>query len=842
MQDEMTDITNVKDPVCGMDVDPHKSQHHSTMDGEDYHFCSAGCKQKFDADPHRYMHGGHAGHSGHGAEPAAMPASVKDLVCGMDVDPHKSQHHSHFEGKDYHFCSAGCKQKFDAEPYTYIHGRHSGHAGHAQVAAGKPANTSFKGKWTCPMHPEIIRDKPGSCPKCGMDLEPMEASAESDQHEQQAYRALLLRFIVATVLSVPLMVISMHHGLAMKLGMSGLWIQLALTTPVVFWSGAMFFSRGWASFANRSLNMWSLIMIGVSTAWLYSLYALLFPQTLPDNAFMGRLPSVYFESAAVISALVLLGQVLEARARASTGSAIRALLDLAPPTALRITEGGEQEVPLEEVQVGDRLRVRPGEKVPVDGEVREGSSSVDESMLSGEPLAVQKQPGELVSAGTVNGRGGLVIEATRVGSDTMLARIVSMVQQAQRSRAPLQNLADRVSAWFVPAVMAVAVLSYLVWWLYYQRIDLAIFCAIAVLIIACPCALGLATPMSVMVGMGRGAREGVLVSDAEALERMAAVDVLLVDKTGTLTEGRPAVRAVKLVDGVEEARLLRVAAALEAGSEHPLAQAVLDYCRERNIDSSGLQDFESVTGKGVRGRLDGEPVSLGNRRLMESQSIEGMELDDEAHGLQQSAHTVVYVASGGRLLGLLGITDPVREGAAEAIRALRADGLRIMLLTGDNSSTAQAVASQLGIDEVFAEVMPEDKHAKVTQLQQQGLSVAMAGDGINDAAALAQAEVGIAMGTGTDIAIQSSGITLVRGNLDGIIRARRLSRDIVGNIRQNLFLAFIYNSLGVPLAAGLLLPLTGHLLNPMVASAAMALSSVSVIGNALRLHSARSER
>ena len=767
---------------------------------------------------------------------------VRDPVCNMQVNPDTTEHHSQLDGTHFHFCSAGCKQRFDADPHSYLHGGdsdHDAHVGHAAMGQAKRSGSSHKGKWTCPMHPEIIRDRPGSCPKCGMDLEPLEASAESDQHESDTYRALLFRFIVAAVLSVPLLVISMHHGLLMQLGMTGLWIQLALSTPVVFWSGAMFFSRGAASFANRSLNMWSLIMIGVSAAWFYSLYALLFTQSLPDNAFMGELPAVYFESAAVITALVLLGQVLEARARASTGAAIRELLDLAPPTALLVTDGGEREVPLEEVSVGDRLRVRPGEKVPVDAEVLEGSSSVDESMLSGEPLAVHKQRGDNVSAGTVNGKGGLLVRASKVGSDTMLARIVQMVQKAQRSRAPLQKLADRVSSWFVPAVLAVAAVSYLAWWLYYGRLDLAVFCAIAVLIIACPCALGLATPMSIMVGMGRGAREGVLVSDAEALERMAAVDVLIVDKTGTLTEGRPSVQQLHSADGISEQEVLRVAAALESGSEHPLAQAVLDYCRDRDIDSSGLQDFESVTGRGVRGNLDGSAVMLGSPRMMKEAGIDTSPLDGRAGELEASAHTVIHVASGNRLLGIIGITDPIREAARDSLAELRASGLRIIMMTGDNRATAESVAAQLGIDEVFAEVMPEDKHGKVEELQAAGLSVAMAGDGINDAAALAQAEVGIAMGTGTDIAIQSSGITLVHGNLGGIQRARQLSRAIVANIRQNLFLAFIYNSLGVPLAAGLMLPLTGHLLNPMVASAAMALSSVSVIGNALRLRTAR---
>jgi Cu+-exporting ATPase len=774
-----------------------------------------------------------------------------DPVCGMSVNPATSVYHSTHADKDYHFCSAGCKSKFAAEPQKYLQAKadsapkHSAHEHHGQ--AHRPATDQPDAKggtriYTCPMHPEVRQDGPGFCPICGMDLEPLEAAApgEVDEEAQQSYRRLLLKFGVAALLSLPLLLISMVPAFSTALGHNGGWLQFALATPVLFWSGAMFFTRGWQSFVNRSLNMWSLIMIGTGVAWGYSFHALLFPQTLPESAFMADgMPMLYFESAAVIAALVLLGQVLEARARASTGAAIRELLDLAPPTALRIGEHGDEEIPLAHVHVGNLLRVRPGEKIPVDGEVMEGKSNIDESMLSGEPLAVAKTVGDSVAAGTLNGQGGLVIRAARVGSETMLARIVAMVQQAQRSRAPLQKLADRVAAWFVPVVLAVAVMAFLIWTFYYQRLDLGIFTAISVLIIACPCALGLATPMSVMVGMGRGARAGVLVSDAEALERMASVNVLLVDKTGTLTEGRPSVQKVQPAKGVELQELLSVAAALEAGSEHPLAQAVLDYAREQSVTPASLTDFESVTGRGVRGKLDGRPVMLGSRRMLTEQSVDISELAEPAGSLEQTAHTVIYVARENQLLGILAITDPPRSGAAEAVRALQEDGLEIMLLTGDNEATGRSVGQRLGISQVYAELMPEDKFAKVRELQAAGFSVAMAGDGINDAAALAQADVGIAMGTGTDVAIQSSGITLLSGNLDGLMRARHLSRGIIANIRQNLFLAFIYNTLGVPLAAGLLLPLTGHLLNPMVASAAMAVSSVSVIANALRLRGLR---
>ncbi len=694
------------------------------------------------------------------------------------------------------------------------------------------------------MHPQIRRDAPGSCPICGMALEPLQPSL--DESENPELIAMTRRMWLCAALSVPLLVLTMGadltgwHPLPMR---AATWVQLAIATPVVLWGAAPFFARGWASLVNRSLNMFTLIAIGVGAAYLYSLVATVAPDLFPPAArTMGGMVPVYFEAAAVITTLVLLGQVLELRARSATGRAIRALLGLAPKTARRVAaDGSEADVPLEEIAPGDLLRVRPGEKVPVDGVVTEGHSSVDESMISGEPVPVEKGAGDKVTGATVNGTGALLMRAERVGSDTMLAQIVHMVAAAQRSRAPIQALADKVSAWFVPAVLLAAVLTFVAWFALgpEPRLSHALVNAVAVLIIACPCALGLATPMSIMVGTGRGATSGVLVRDAEALETTEKIDTLVVDKTGTLTLGRPRLVEIVAAEGYAEDAILRHAAALERGSEHPLAAAIVAGAEERGLPVPAAEGFASHTGKGVSGTVEGRAAGLGNLALMEQLGVDVTSLAARADELRGDGQGVMFLALDGALAGLIVVADPIKDGAAESVAALRKDGIRVVMLTGDNRRTAEAVARKVGIDEVMADVLPETKQAIVEQLKREGRRVAMAGDGINDAPALAAADVGIAMGTGTDVAMESAAVTLVKGDLGGIVRARRLSRATMRNIRENLFFSFVFNAAGIPLAAGVLYPSLGLLLSPIVAGAAMALSSVTVIGNALRLRSAR---
>ena len=702
-----------------------------------------------------------------------------------------------------------------------------------------------KVEYTCPMHPEILRDGPGDCPICGMALEPRVVSLEAEANPELI--DMTRRFWIGAVLTLPLVVLAMGHMLpalaeAVPAQLSA-WVQLVLATPVVLWAGWPFFQRGWASLVSRNLNMFTLIALGTGAAYAFSLAATLAPGIFPDTFRDAQgAVGVYFEAAAVIVVLVLLGQVLELRARERTGGALRALLDLAPKTARRVTaDGRDEELPLALVQVGDLLRVRPGEKVPLDGEVVEGASAVDESMVTGESIPVEKTPGAKVIGGTLNGSGSFLLRAEHVGSETLLARIVQMVAQAQRSRAPIQRVADRVAAVFVPAVVAVAVLAFGLWALFGPPPSLAyaLVAAVSVLIIACPCALGLATPMSIMVGTGRGAQAGVLIKEAEALERLAAVDTLVVDKTGTLTEGRPVVQAVESLGELEEAELLRLAASLERGSEHPLARAILEAAEARGLAPDTAEAFRSETGKGVCGRVAGRRVALGNGRLLADLGLAAGSAARRAETLRAEGQTVIYLVVEDALAGLIGVADPVKATTPTALEALRAEGLRLVMLTGDNRTTAEAVARRLGLSEVEAEVLPGDKAAAVERLKALGVVVAMAGDGVNDAPALAAADVGIAMGSGTDIAIESAGVTLVRGDLAGIVRARRLSRATLRNIRQNLFFAFVYNTLGVPLAAGVLYPVFGLLLSPMFAAAAMSLSSVSVIGNALRLRRTR---
>ncbi len=745
----------------------------------------------------------------------------RDPVCGMAVDPATATHRHDHDGATYYFCNAGCREKFRGAPDRYLSG-----AGAAAEPA--PAGTLY----TCPMHQEIVQEGPGSCPICGMALEPQGIPADDGPNPELI--DMSRRFWIGGLFAVPVLALEMvEHvpGLSLRGAIPATatnWIQLVLATPVVLWGGLPFFQRGWASLVSRHLNMFTLIALGTGTAYTYSLVATIMPGIFAA-AFRGAAGevAVYFESAAVITVLVLLGQVLELRARERTGGAIRALLGLAPTTARRVRDDGtDEEVALDAVRAGDRLRIRPGEKVPVDGTVVEGRSAVDESMLTGEPLPVEKAVGDAVTGGTLNGTGGFVMRAERVGDETMLARIVQMVAEAQRSRAPIQGLADRVSGYFVPAVVAVAVVAFVVWALVGPppALAFALVAAVSVLIIACPCALGLATPMSIMVGVGRGANAGVLIKNAEALERFATIDTLIVDKTGTLTEGKPRVTALVPAAGVDEAALLRLAGSLERSSEHPLAAAIVAAATERAIALTSADDFVSESGKGVRGTIDGRAVALGNARLLDALGVEAGAFAATAEAHRRDGETVMFVVVDGTVAGLIGVADPVKETTPAALRALRADGVRIVMVTGDNRTTADAVARALAIDEVEAEVLPDRKAAAVRELQAAGARVAMAGDGINDAPALAQADVGIAMGTGADVAVESAGLTLVKGDLTGIVRARRLSQATMRNIRQNLFLAFVYNSLGVPIAAGILFPLTGLLLSPMVAAAAMSLS------------------
>ncbi len=774
-------------------------------------------------------------HQHHGHPQSAEPGSkVIDPVCGMTVDPLTTPHHAEHGGHDFHFCSAGCRTKFQADPVRYLE---------PTAAAHPPANPGAI--YTCPMHPEIRQVGPGSCPICGMALEPETVMADSGPNPELA--DMSRRFWIGLVLAVPVFVLEMGGHLPGLMGLvsshTSHWIQFALATPVVLWAGWPFFQRGWTSLVTRHLNMFTLIAMGVGVAWVYSVAAVLTPGLFPPafRDMSGAVP-VYFEAAAVITVLVLLGQVLELRAREQTSGAIKALLNLAPKTARRIRDDGtDEEVTLDLIQVGDRLRVRPGEKIPVDGALTEGRASIDESLVTGESMPVTKETEGKVIAGSLNKTGSFIMRAEKVGADTLLSRIVQMVAEAQRSRAPIQRLADTVAGWFVPAVIAVALLAGLIWALVgpEPRFAYALVAAVSVLIIACPCALGLATPMSIMVGVGRGAREGVLIKNAEALERFEKVDTLVIDKTGTLTEGRPAVTAIKTVAGIEESELLRLAASLERGSEHPLADAVLRAAKDRGFTLSEAADFDSPVGRGVIGIVDGKKVVLGGAPLMAEQGIDLGSLLAEAEALREDGTTAVFAAIDGRLAGVLGIADPIKPTTPEAVRALLADGVRLVMMTGDNRTTALAVARKLGIEEVEAEVLPQDKAKVVQKLRAEGRVVAMAGDGVNDAPALAAAEVGVAMGAGSDVAIESAGVTLLKGDLQGLVRARRLSRMVMRNIRQNLVFAFIYNVAGVPIAAGVLYPVFGWLLSPQIAAAAMALSSVSVITNALRLRAVR---
>ncbi|HRL74720.1 heavy metal translocating P-type ATPase [Accumulibacter sp.] len=784
-----------------------------------------------------HSHSAHGSHGSHCDQAAAEVTTVKDPVCGMSVALGTGKPSFKHDRKTWHFCSQKCRDKFAADPAHYLTGAHK------KQAPSVPAGTQY----TCPMHPEIVRDAPGDCPKCGMALEPMGVPTgdEGPNPELVDFRR---RFSIGAVLTVPLLVLTMGPFLGLgfvrdALGeRTALWIEFLLATPVVLWAGWPFFVRGVKSVVNRSLNMFTLIGLGVGAAYLFSVVALLAPGLFPAGFrdAQGHV-GVYFEAGAVIIVLVLLGQVMELGARERTGSAIRALLDLAAKTARVIrADGREEEIPLEEVVVGDHVRVRPGDKVPVDGLVIEGRSSIDESMISGEAVPVEKVAGDAVTGATINGTGSLIVEAKRVGGDTVLSQIVDMVANAQRSRAPIQKLADSVAGKFVPAVIGIAILAFIAWaiWGPAPALSYGLVAAVAVLIIACPCALGLATPMSIMTATGRGAQAGVLIKNAEALERFAKVDTLIVDKTGTLTVGKPKLVAVLPAAGHEEAEVLRLAASLERGSEHPLAEAIVSGAEERGVELANADEFQAITGKGVKGVVDGQAVALGNAALLTELGLEGgasSAFVEAANARRDEGETVMFVLIGSEIAGLVSVADPVKATTLEALKALHAEGLKIIMATGDNERTARAVAGRLGIDEIRADVLPADKARIIKELQAQGCKVAMAGDGVNDAPALAQADVGIAMGTGADVAIESAGFTLVKGDLNGIVRARRLARATMRNIRQNLFFALVYNAAGVPVAAGILYPFLGILISPIFAAAAMSLSSISVISNALRL-------
>jgi len=846
-----------RDPVCGMTVDMAKTPHRTTHEGREIGFCSAGCKAKFEADPATYL-------------------KATDPVCGMRVDRVSARHMLKHEGTRYYFCCEGCQKSFEADPATYLnakpfvlptagkaapsdlpshagedHGGHEGHDDHAHhdhprhvAAPVDPASVPKGTRWTCPMHPEIVKDGPGDCPICGMALEPMVASLDDAPNPELV--DFTRRMWVSAAFSVPLLLIGMGGMIGLPLRQwigepQASWLELALATPVVAWAAWPFFRRFLNSLRNRSPNMWTLIGLGVGAAYIFSAVAVLFPDLFPMTMrHETGMPPVYFEAAAVIITLVFVGQVLELKAREATGKAIRALLDLAPKTARRVEDGRDVEVPVEAVIAGDRLRVRPGEAVPVDGEVVEGQSFVDESLLTGEPVPVEKIKGEAVTGGTLNGQGSFVMKATRVGAETRLAQIVELVGKAQRSRAPIQDLADKVSAWFVPAVVVIAVAAFVGWLVFGQGLGEAVVAAISVLIIACPCALGLATPMSVMVATGRGAHAGVLIKDAKAMEGFARVDTLIVDKTGTLTEGKPTLDQVIPVKGTDEGFVLALAAALEKHSEHPIGTAIVRGAEARGARKYEAERFESLTGRGIKGVVGGKVALLGNVRLLEDQ---GVVVDSKLAGLveQQAAsgRTAVVVAHDGAAIGVVTVSDPIKAGAGDAIAALREAGVSVVMATGDAKGTAEAVGRALGVGDIRAGMTPEGKHELISQLRQAGKRVAFAGDGVNDAPALASADVGVAMGTGADVAIESAGITLLKGDLGGIVRARRLALATLGNIKQNLWLAFGYNAVCIPLAAGVLYPLTGWLLSPMIAAAAMSLSSVSVIGNALRLNATK---
>ncbi len=817
----------VTDPVCGMEVDPAVTKHSFEHGGAMIYFCSAHCLEKFAEAPEKYIDKAAPGHAPRHHEEAAESAGAADSCSTCEV-PAAAQYTCPMHPEVRADRPGSCpKCGMALEPVA-------------------PVTSTSKVEYTCPMHPEVVRDEPGSCPICGMALEPRTVTV--DEEESAELVDMRRRFWVSLALSVPVFLMAMADLVPGLVGAGGVskhtlvYLEMLLATPVVLWGGWPFFVRGWQSVVNRSLNMFTLIALGTGVAYLYSLVAGLFPDLFPPSFrdAQGNV-AVYFEAAAVIVTLVLLGQVLELRARSQTGAAIKALLGLAPKTARRLNDDGtEEDVPLESVRVGDRLRVRPGEKVPVDGVVIDGGSSVDEAMITGEPIPVTKGTGDRVIGATINRTGGLVIRADKVGADTLLSRIVQMVAEAQRSRAPIQKLADQVAGYFVPTVVAAAVITFVIWslWGPDPKMAHALINAVAVLIIACPCALGLATPMSIMVATGKGATVGVLFKNAEAIEVMRKVDTLVVDKTGTLTEGSPKLQTVVAVGATGEDELLGLVAGLERGSEHPLAEAIVEGAKERQLTLSDASDFDSVTGKGVMGKLAGHTVAVGNHALMDQLGADPGALAERAESLRSEGQTVMFVAIDGAAAGLVGVADPVKETTPQAIKELHDEKLRVVMLTGDSRTTAEAVARKLDIDEVIAEVLPDQKAEVVKRLQGEGRIVAMAGDGINDAPALAQAQVGIAMGTGTDIAMESAGVTLVKGDLRGIVRARRLSRATMRNIRQNLFWAFAYNSVGVPIAAGVLYPFFGLLLSPIIAAAAMSFSSVSVVSNALRLRRA----
>ncbi len=917
----------VRDPVCGMAVDPAQARGRAQHQGESYYFCSPGCMHKFVSDPGKYLAVSYTAGAMTTEAPTQMGATCKidrDPVCGMSVDPAKAAASVQHDRKLYHFCCKGCAEKFKADPQKYLSPNYKpggmgastvvtigGATGIARqptppATAPKPSTATPAGavwvcpmcpevreskpvpcpkcgmalepetpvaatktEWTCPMHPEVVRAQPGFCPICGMALEPRTVTAAEE--ESPELRDMTRRFWGSVLLGVPLVALAMFrmvpgmgplaHLVSPRLGT---WIEFALATPVVLWAGWPFFQRGWASVKHRSPNMFTLIAIGVGVAYIYSAIATIFPQIFPDTMRAhGGQPEVYFEAAAAIIALVLLGQVLELKARSRTGSAIRALLDLSPKLArIMRDDGSEYDVPLDQVKVGDKLRVRPGEKIPTDGAVLDGLSAVDESMITGEAMPIEKRMGDRVIGATVNGTGWLLLRAERVGSDTVLAQIVQMVSAAQRSRAPIQRLADRVAAFFVPAVLAISVATFFIWLLRgpEPRLANAVVNAVAVLIIACPCALGLATPMAIMVGTGRAARAGILIKNAEALETFDKVTIIALDKTGTLTQGKPELQEVVAFSGETEESIVKLVASLERGSEHPLGAAIVDAALASGMRLIPPDGFRSLTGKGVIGTVGGHEVAVGNDSLLEELGISLDEYDERssqnlshnsvpqvrpssgltwvrerADSLRRDGQTVVYAVIDGRPSGLLGIADPIKPEAPEAVRELQRAGLRVVMLTGDNQTTAASVARKLGIRDFEAGVLPEHKAEVIKKLQQQGSMVAMAGDGINDAPALAQANVGIAMATGTDVAMESAGITLLKGDLRALVRARRLSHAVMRNIKQNLFFAFIYNAVGVPIAAGVLYPKFGLLLSPIIAAAAMSFSSVSVITNALRL-------
>jgi P-type Cu+ transporter len=841
-------MATTKDPVCGMPVETDSAAATREYQGETYYFCSTRCAESFDANPAQHVRR-------HSVSDNGGPVSATDAKqchCHEEHHPAQLAHHCHEEHHQAQSTQAGQAPAGSAKPYycPMCPGVESDEPGDCPKCGMRlernPAYRPPPGKtiYTCPMHPEIEQDHPGECPKCGMTLEPRTVGGV-DEQEQREIRSLSIKFWTGLALTIPIFLLAMGKYVP-GLGIDRLipitvskWLELILTTPVIVWAGAIFFQRGWRSLINRSLNMFTLIAMGVGVAYLYSVVGVLFPGIFPDSFKEGGEVAVYFEAAAVITVLVLLGQLLEAKARSQTGQAIRALLGLAAKTAHRVRDGQEEEIPIDQIERGDVLRVRPGEKVPIDGVITEGKSSIDESMITGEPMPVEKAVNDAVIGATVNQTGAFLMRAEKVGGETLLSQIIHMVAEAQRSRAPIQKLADTVASYFVPAVISVAVISFIVWavWGPAPAMAYAIVVAVSVLIIACPCALGLATPMSIMVGVGKGAQTGILVKNAEAIERTEKVNCLLTDKTGTLTAGKPRVTSVFPGADLDERQLLSLAASLEQNSEHPLARAIVDEANERQIKTEPVDDFESTTGGGVSGRIGGKRALIGKERFVAESGVSiPTELSGKARELQERAQTVVWVTSNGSVAGILGISDPIKTTTPGAIKALHELGLKVIMATGDNRKTADAVAQELGIDEVRAELNPKDKNEIIKRLQQEKYVVAMAGDGINDAPALAAADVGIAMGTGTDVAMQSAGITLVKGDLAGIVKSIALSRAVMRNIRQNLFFAFIYNAVGVPVAAGVLYPFFGILLSPIIAGAAMAFSSVSVVSNALRLN------